>query len=199
MKARLMALGAALALLVGTSQAHAQQASTAPLPPPLSPVVIAPAPADPRAASADAVTLPLRMSFLTAGGGFMPVTGGGSGCSEPSVDAAGTILPVQPHMEVQVTMRLTLVAFSNLGCPGDPYAAFTTGVGAGATYAAPLRPNLFLVGSAGSYGGGRRPPAQAAAVDLVWKTPERSTSLGAVVKAPPGRGVQVVGRVGGSF
>jgi hypothetical protein len=183
-----------LALLLRPTPAYAQQA--APLPPiaPPSPV------ADPAAAAQDPVSLPLRMTFLTAGGGTSPF---GSASERPCTGAAadenGTILPVQPHLQVQLTLRLTLQAFSNLGCPGDAYAAFDTGVGGGATYEVPLSHDVSLVGSVGAYGRSAGPPSKTAGVDLMWKTQERSTSVGVGVTTPPGRGVKVIGRVGGSF
>jgi hypothetical protein len=153
--------------------------------------------ADPGAFAQDPLSLPLRTSFLTAGGASAAEPPGG--CSQPSVDAAGTILPVQPHVQVQLTLRLTLQAFSNLGCPGDPYAAFDTGVGGGVTYGVPVAPNLWLVGSAGVYGGHLGVTAEGAGVDLITNTGERSTSVGVGLKTPRGRGVQVLGRVGGTF
>ncbi len=152
----------------------------------------------------DALALPMRLALLSSAGadssspsvGRSPV----GGCSEASVDAAGTILPVQPHVEVEVTMRLTLELVSNLGCPGDPYAAFHTGMGGGLTYAAPLRPNLWLVAGAGLYGTTTRGGAAVTGLDLVTKTASGdSRSIGVGATSKPGRGTRVMARVGGSF
>jgi len=186
-----------LSILCAPSVVLAQSTAPAPAPAPAPPVVAPAVVADPSTAAQDPVSLPLRMTFLTPGtGGHFGSTGG---CSQPSVDDAGTILPVQPHLQVQITLRLTLQAFSNLGCPGDPYAAFDTGVGGGFTYEAPIRPNLSLVGRAGAYGRSPGATSRTVGADLIWKTPERSTSVGVGATAPTGRGVKVLARVGGSF
>jgi hypothetical protein len=133
---------------------------------------------------------------MSAGGSGSPF--GRGGCGQESVDSAGTILPVQPHTQVQVTMRLTLVGFSDLGCPGDPYAAFHTGMGGGATYASPLRPDLWLVWSGGAYAT-RTGSTPATGLDMAWKVGDRAMSAGVGATAPRGRGVRVMARVGGSF
>jgi hypothetical protein len=94
---------------------------------------------------------PLRLSLLSSIYLLGPAFGPG-GCGASSVLAAGTILPVQPYAQFALTERLILHGFSDLGCPGDRYAPLDAGVGGGLTYAMPLRPNLWLVGSGGVYG-----------------------------------------------
>ncbi len=195
-----------LAMLIRVASpalAHAQSVSlSAPAPPVVAPTVVA----DPSSAAQDPVSLPLRLTFLNAGGAVQGVPPGG--CSGPSVDEAGTILPVQPHLQVQLTLRLTLQAFSNLGCPGDPYAAFDTGVGGGLTYEVPIHPWLSLVASAGAYAQSASATSttlstirksKTVGVDLMWKAPERTTSVGLGVTTPASGGVRVMPRVGGSF
>lgn len=195
----ILAIGCVLGLPTITSAQLPVAPSTVPLPPsvastavPLTPIPASLPAADPHAPPTDAVTLPLRLSLMSPGASH--------GCGQASVDSAGTILPVQPHTEVQLTLRLTFQAFSNLGCPGDPYAAFDAGMGGGLAYTSPLRPNLWLVGSVGGYGTpatGRS--TSAAGLDLVIKDGDRSTHVGIGATAPRGRGVRVLGHVGGSF
>jgi hypothetical protein len=185
-----------LAALAPPTAAYAQTSPpspvVAPLPPPIGWATPA-APAD--ATSGDALGLPMRMSMLSS----LPSGAPAGGCSQPSVDAAGTILPVQPYVRAQLTMRLTLEMVSNLGCPGDPYAAFDTGVGASLSYAAPLRPNLWLVAGAGTYTTSTRGSAALTGVDLVWKQPSgRTTSVG-VGTVSTSRATRAMARVGGRF
>jgi len=151
----------------------------------------------------DAVALPLRMSILSAVASPSPSDGMTvhAACGQSSVDAASTNLPVQPHVEVQLTLRLTLETFSNLGCPGDPYAAFDTGMGGGLAYASPLRKNLWLVAAAGMYGmPSRGEGVGATGVDLMWKSPSgRTTSVWVGTVSTTKRGTRIMARVGGTF
>jgi hypothetical protein len=192
-----------LATILPSAIARAQSSPAAPTPTPAPPAALAPLPpivvptrADPPGATpADAIGLPLRLSMLSS----IPSGSPAGGCSQPSVDGANTILPVQPSVRVQLTLRLTLELVSNLGCPGDPYAAFDTGIGGGLTYAAGLRPNLWLVAGAGTYGTSHRGTSAVSGLDLVTKTASgdsRSVGVGASTKGP---GTRVMARVGGSF
>jgi hypothetical protein len=94
---------------------------------------------------------PLRLALLSSIYPVGPAFGPG-GCGVESVLATGTILPVQPYTQIALTPRLVLHGFSDLGCPGDRYAPLDAGIGGAITYTMPLRPNLWLVGSAGFYG-----------------------------------------------
>jgi hypothetical protein len=59
---------------------------------------------------------------------------------------------VQHWHSWSVLPRLSLHAFSSMGCPIDG------GLGGGVTYTVPLSPSLWLVGSAGSYAVPAVPP-----------------------------------------
>ena len=103
-------------------------------------------------------------------------------------------------MEVPLTLRLTFHAFSNLGCPGDPYATFDSGAGVGVSYVSKLRKNLWLVVAAGSFtmpATGRT--ATSAGADLMWKGKSgRTTSVGVgTMGTKPG--TRVMARVTSSF
>jgi hypothetical protein len=198
------AVSALVALITAITPglAAAQAAPVTPAAPQLPPVVVPPRADPPGTAASDAIALPMRLSLLSSVAPLSPP----GGCSQPSVDAAGTILPVQPYVHVQLTMHLTLEVVSNLGCPGDPYAVFDTGMGAALTYSAALRPNLWLVAAAGAYAtstgvpgrpGGARPVVTG--LDLVSKSASGQTTSVGVGTVSNTRGARVMARVGGSF
>jgi hypothetical protein len=142
-----------LAALSVAQVAAAQEPSLAlsPYTPPPTASVLAPgAAADSSSLPPDAASLAFRLALISSMYPVGPALGTG-GCGALSVAAAGTILPTQPYTQIQLTPRLVLHGFSDLGCPGDRYAPLDAGVGGGLTYAMPLRPNLWLVGSGGFY------------------------------------------------
>jgi hypothetical protein len=173
-------------------------------PPAPASVLITGATTDSSTLPPNAASLPFRLSLLTTLYPLGPAFGVG-GCSGPSVAAAGTIFPTQPYTQLQLTPRLTLHGFSDLGCPGDPFAPLDAGAGGGLTYALPLRPNVWLVGSAGGYGvpGHLGLPARAAAgggLDLVVQQQKSGRTLSSGIGvSTTGRGVRVMPRVGGTF
>ena len=89
--------------------------------------------------------------------------------------------PIQRYTFLPLAPRLVLHGFSSAGCPVD------AGVGAGLTYAMPLRNDTWLVPSAGFYSL-RRPgtptiTAAAARVDVVQDLSEgRSVNVGVGIK-----------------
>jgi hypothetical protein len=114
---------------------------------------------------------------------------------------------------LRLTPRLVLSGFTQLGCPID------AGLGAGLTYAMPVRGSSWLVFGGGVYGapaqaqlfgglgpsmlgvvrGTPSPLSAAGRVDLVWKAGgERTFNLGVQALAPGARGVQSV-MFGGGF
>jgi len=173
-------------------------------PPAPAPVLAAGSPTDSSTLPPNAASLPFRLSLLTTVYPVGPALSVG-GCSGPSVAAAGTIFPVQPYTQFQLTPRLTLHGFSDLGCPGDPFAPLDAGAGGGLTYALPLRPNTWLVASGGGYvvPGHLGLPARAAAgggLDLVVQQPKSGRTLtSGIGVTTTGRGVRVMPRVGGTF
>jgi hypothetical protein len=205
----LLALPLALAALFAAEGASAQASVVvlAPYtPPPVATVLkSATAPSDTSALPPDAASLPLRLSLLTGAYPLGPAFGTVGACGELSVAAAGTIFPTQPYTQMKLTPRLVLHGFSDLGCPGDPYALLDTGAGGGLTYSLPLRPGMWLVGSAGAYvipahdtlparnifGGG---------LDVAVKSPKQgnvlTTGIGVSTR---GSGVRVIPRIGGTF
>jgi hypothetical protein len=129
------------------------------------------------------LTAPIR---LTLQNGLVPMAGGYANCASRE-DAAGNSvggIPVSFQQGVALTPRLTLAAFSQLGCPIDG------SIGGVVAFTTPLRASLALVISGGivlapgqlqTYGGlantiiqqvRGRPSATGAAAraDLVWKT-----------------------------
>jgi hypothetical protein len=186
---------ALLATLLAPAVAFAQQPTPLPASPPLPAVIVHGPTQDPAAPAQDPLSVPLRLSMIPPSGGASP-----GGCGALSVDDAGTIFATQPHVQVQLTMRLTLETFSSLGCPGDPYAAFDSGAGAGFTYLIPLPRDFWVVASGGVYDQpSKRRTSRALGVDVVQKRADgTSTSLG-IGGASTSRGVRVVPRVGGTF
>jgi hypothetical protein len=117
---------------------------------------------------------------------------------------AGTIFPTQFYTEIRLTPRLVLHGFSDLGCPGDSLAAVGSGAGGGVSYTAPLRSDLWLVGSAGTYvvpahfgSTGRRPAA--GGLDLVVPGQNGGTWSTGLGITSAGRNQRVVVRAGGTF
>jgi hypothetical protein len=160
---------ARLALLVVLGLPSSAWAQT-PAPSPAPPAVATDAPAP----SADALSLPLRLSILSSVYSYGP-TVGPRGCGAESVAMAGTIFPTQPYTQIQLTPRLTLHGFSDLGCPGDRYAPLSAGAGAGLTYTVPLTPHVWLVASAGTYAvPAQRSTMAAGGLDLV--IPQRNSN-----------------------
>jgi hypothetical protein len=195
--------GASLAALLFVNLAMAQATALLPHTPPPAGSSASPAP-DSTRLPPDAASLPLRLSLLTSIYPLGPSMTNG-GCGAASVAAASTIFPTQPYTQVQLVPRLVLHGFSDLGCPGDPYALIDSGVGGGLTYAQPLKPGVWLVGSAGGY----VVPAHdyipsrsaiAGGIDLAVEPPRTSRvlTMGVGVTAP-GRGVRVMPRFGGTF
>jgi hypothetical protein len=121
------------------------------------------------------------------------------------VAAAGTIFPTRPYAQIPLAPRLVLHGFSDLGCPGDPYAALDAGAGGGLTYALPLSPTLWLVPSAGGYiipSHDYIPARGVAAVglDLAAKTRQEGVLLTTGIGVSTiGRGVRWIPRIGGTF
>jgi hypothetical protein len=203
-------------MLVGltASSAGAQEPSFV-----LSPY-LAPAPAsllqagfaaDSKGLGALAAVTPLRLSLLSSIYPLGPAFGG-AGCSGESVDVAQTALPFQPHIAFQLTPRLVLHGFSDLGCLGDPRAGIDAGAGGGLTYAAPVRADLWLVAGTGFFGvpshgvpGQNYIPPRAATelrLDLVKKKADGGTlsvGLGARGTIAPSRSGRIIPAVGGSF
>jgi len=193
--ARLLSSGVALSTLGIASAAFAQQPTPPSSPPPLPAVIVHGPAQDPSGPPQDPLSLPLRLSMIPPSGGASP-----GGCGALSVDDAGTIFATQPYLQVQLTLRLTLQAFSSLGCPGDPYAAFDSGAGGGFTYIIPLPKSFWAVASGGFYDQpSKRRRTGALGADIVQKGADgTSTSLG-IGGASSTRGVRVVPRVGGTF
>jgi hypothetical protein len=172
-------------------------------PPPTASVLAPGAAADSSALPPDAASLAFRLALISSMYPVGPAFGTG-GCGALSVAAAGTILPTQPYTQIQLTPRLVLHGFSDLGCPGDPYASLDAGMGGGLTYAMPLRPALWLVGSAGAYGVPAHDVVPARAVvggglDLVTKTKDNRVFTTGIGLSARGGGVRIIPRVGGTF
>jgi len=203
---RLPIAGLALFAVLSAGSAAAQT-TTAPLP-----AVVTRSTTDPPGGAPDAVGLPMRLSLLSS------VSPGAatSGCRDEGADDTGGILPVQPALSVQLTTHLTLQGVSNLGCPGDPYSAFDSGMGGALVYAAPLRRNVSLVAGLGGYGTsmgcwfrpasaggaigcGSRRAAGVAGLDVVIQgSSGRTVSVG-VGTTSNGHTTRVIPRVSGSF
>jgi hypothetical protein len=139
------------------------------------------------------LTAPIR---LTLQNGLVPMAGGYASCGSRE-DAAGNSvggIPVSFHQGLALTPRLTLAAFSQLGCPIDGsiggVVAFTTPLSASLAFV--LSGGIILApGQLQSYGGLARSVVQqtrgrtsatgaAARADLVWKmTSGRTFNVGA--------------------
>lgn len=125
---------------------------------------------------------PIRLSLE---GSVIPVAGGFPNCGDQNEvgNSVGGI-PVQHYAEWQLTRRLLLSTFTQLGCPID------AGIGAAVTYTVPLRPSMALVFAGGAYAapgqfqlfgglpsslklgllGARSPLPVSARADIVWNT-----------------------------
>jgi len=203
-----------LGLLAGTAKAQEPSFALSAFVPPAPASVLQAG----QGAGADAMSLgsmaaitPLRLSLLSSIYPLGPAFGG-AGCAAEVADGNQSIFPVQPYFAVPLTPRLVLHGFSDLGCPGDPTAGIDSGAGGGLTYAAPVRPNLWLVGGAGFYGvpshgtpGQVYVPPRAATelrIDLVKKSADGRTlsvGLGARGTIAPARAGRIVPAIGGSF
>ena len=84
---------------------------------------------------------------------------------------------VQRYTLLRLTPRLVLHGFSSAGCPVD------AGLGVAASFVAPLRPNFWIVASAGAYvtpsstSPGRTMKTDAR-IDLMHSTPVRTLNVG---------------------
>jgi hypothetical protein len=128
--------------------------------------------------SAYAAFSPLRLSLLSI---HLPRGDlfGDRPCAARMEASGNTVngFAVQRHTFVNLTPRLVLHGFSQVGC------AFDAGVGGGVTYAAPLGPNLWLVASAGMYavpGSSSTKPTTAfdARLDVVKRTGSHTVRVG---------------------
>jgi hypothetical protein len=201
---RALPLATALAVLCAAKLAAAQ-ATAIVLPPPSSSVLASPTQvSDAGTLPAAAASLPLRLSLLGAAYPLGP-TFGSSACGAASIAAAGTIFPTQPYTQIELSPRLVFHGFSDLGCPGDPYALLDTGAGGGLTYSLPLLPALWLVASAGAYGIPAHDvlPARSAfagGLDVAVQAPKTSNVLTTGIGiSTRGRGLRVGPRIGGTF
>ncbi|MDB4998516.1 MAG: hypothetical protein JWM74_5948 [Myxococcaceae bacterium] len=144
-----------LLVVVGTqlivSAALAQEpvgrpSSLSPIAPASTPLFVGEPAGSPGDLSPYAAVAPLRLSLLSV----HPPRGdlfGDQSCG-PRMEGSGNTVngfAVQRQTYLQLTPRLVLHGFSQMGC------AFDAGVGGGVTYAAPLKPNLWLVASVGMY------------------------------------------------
>jgi hypothetical protein len=197
----------ALAAFTAAASAQAQEPTftlSAYSPPAAAGVLATGTGSDTAGLSPSAASLPIRLSLISAIYPMGPAFGVG-GCSGSSVAVAGTIFPTQPYTQIQLTPRLVLHGFSDLGCPGDPYAPIDAGAGGGLTYAMPLQPSLWLVPSAGFYAvpGISGAPVRTVAgggLDLAVQSKSgRVFTTGVGVSTISGRGVRVVPRIGGTF
>ena len=199
-----------LALSIGGASVAAAQEPTASPPPPLPPPtplagpVVAPGKtSDTAVPPPDALSLPLRLSLLSS---LSPVgrPSGPTGCGAASVEAAGTIFSTQRYTQLQLTPRLVLHGFSDLGCPGDPYAAVGAGAGGGATYLMPLPQGRWLVASAGTYvvpshAGSTGRTVAAGGLDLVVPTRDSGTLSTGLGVTGAGHSTRLMVRGGGTF
>lgn len=122
--------------------------------------------------------MPLRLSLSS---GYWPQGKTLPGCEERAEQTGDTwnFFPLQRAAAVHLIPRLTLVGFSTTACMVDANA------GVGLMYTAPIRKDLWIVGSVGAsilptttttYAPRARADAR---VDLVWKaTPDRAFSVG---------------------
>jgi hypothetical protein len=138
---------AAVAQQASPSIASIQLGALAPLPASLSPFSVG----EPSGGGLDPwlVFQPLRLSLTST---IFPI---GSSFPQCEPEASGNTVngfPVQHWLSWRVLPRLSLHAFSSLGCPIDG------GLGGGVTYTSPLSSSLWLVGSAGAYAIPPRPP-----------------------------------------
>jgi hypothetical protein len=87
---------------------------------------------------------PLRLALTSS---IFPLAGGFPQCASREEAAGNTVngFPIQRLRTLALTPRLSLIGFSQGGCPIDG------GLGGGATYTIPLRPSLWLVAGAGYY------------------------------------------------
>jgi hypothetical protein len=93
-----------------------------------------------------AASTPLRLSLAS---GVFPIASALPACGTREGNATGNFIngfPVQRYTFVPIGSRLVLSGFSTVGCPIDG------AIGGSITYAAPLRPDLFLVAGLGIYG-----------------------------------------------
>jgi hypothetical protein len=202
---RAVPLAMALAVLCAAKLAAAQAPAIV-LPPPASSVLTSSPThvSDSGTLPPAAASLPLRLSLLGAVYPLGPTFGSGA-CGAASLAAAGTIFPTQPYTQIELSPRLVFHGFSDLGCPGDPYALLDTGAGGGLTYSLPLRPALWLVASAGAYGVPAHDylPARSAfggGLDVAVQEPKTSNVLTTGIGiSTRGRGLRVGPRIGGTF
>jgi hypothetical protein len=152
---------------------------------------------------------PLRLSLE---GGIAPEAGGFANCVSREDGAGNSVggIPVQHFAAFQLTPRLVLSGFTQLGCPID------AGIGGVLTYTIPLADSLWLGAGAGVYGapgqvplfgglgpslaqaarGGASAIDMAARTDLIWKTKSgRPFTLGVSTQ---GRSTQAI-HFGGGF
>jgi hypothetical protein len=93
-------------------------------------------------------TIPLRMTFLPLPFPQGSAFGDAYGCRPDDLAARGNTwngLPMQRETAIRLTPRLTLVGFSQSGCPLD------AGMGGGLVYAVPVHKNVWLAASAGAF------------------------------------------------
>ncbi len=89
---------------------------------------------------------PLRLSLTS---GIFPIGGVLDPDCKNHAEMSGNTLSgfaVKRAVFLRLTPQLTLNGFSRMGCTGD------SGAGGGFTYTSMIKPNLWLVGSAGAYG-----------------------------------------------
>jgi hypothetical protein len=132
--------------------------------------------------SGSVLAAPMR---LTLEGSIFPKAGGFPQCASLEDDVGNSVggIPVQHYTDWQLTPRLVLSVFTQLGCPID------AGIGAVVTYTVPIRPSVAWVFAAGAYAapaqfqlyggmqsalslalkGASAPAAVSTRTDVVWK------------------------------
>jgi hypothetical protein len=149
---RIAALATGLSVALIGTLAGAQPASTRLRLAPLAPVAPLPSPLSQGEPSSGAGVLdpwtamqPLRLSLM---GSIFPLDRALPNCESREEASGNSVsgMPVQRVQSWRLAPRLSLHGFSSDGCPVDG------GLGGGVTYAAPLRPSLWLVAGAGGYG-----------------------------------------------
>jgi hypothetical protein len=128
-------VGVALVLVLGWTGAAAAQT--------------APKPTDPNPAADPPVVLaPLQLALVAPD--LMPGERYAPGCNENAVtngnSAWGTGVPLVRSLGYQLSPRLSVLAFSRLGCP------ITSGLGGAAAYAMPIGQRVAFALSGGLYG-----------------------------------------------